>query len=130
MRTPSPVSRAFLTAGALTLGGCDLTLPGAGGEDDAGADVDAGPQTVGDQCATIVAEICKYSISACANTASFSACIADQMPMCCSGTACNAISESSAATVAACTSAIDVEDCNLVAQAMYPPECQGVPQMP
>ncbi len=130
MRTPGPVSRAFLLAGALTLGGCVITLPGTGGEDDAGTDADAGPQTVGDQCATKITELCKYSMSSCGNTADLSSCIADQMPLCCTGTACDAISQSSAATLATCISAIDVEDCSLVGQAMFPPECQGVPQQP
>jgi hypothetical protein len=125
-----PVSLAFLAVGALALGGCDITLPGSGGEDDAGTDVDAGPQTVGDQCTTKVTDLCTYSMSACGNTADLASCIADQMPLCCSGTTCTEISGSSAATFATCTSAIEVEDCALVGQAMYPPECQGIPQIP
>jgi hypothetical protein len=50
------------------------------------------------------------------------------MPMCCAGTACNSSSQSSAATVSACTTAIDGEDCNSVVSLGLPAACQGVPQ--
>jgi|SRR5580704_9610852 hypothetical protein len=125
----SPARLAALVATALTLGACDIAPPGSG-VDDAGSDVDAGADTVEDQCTTKITALCNYSISSCGNQAAFADCIAQQMPLCCTGSACSEISESSAATLATCTSAIAVEDCSLVGQAMYPPECQGVPQIP
>jgi len=123
---------AFLAAGALVFGaGCDITLPGTGGGEDAATDADAttdaAPQTVGDQCTTIVTDFCAR-VGSCTGAA-LADCLANDMPMCCGGSACGAVSQSSAGDVGACTSAIAAEDCYSVSQGL-PAACQGVPQMP
>jgi len=118
----------LLAMGAVVAGaGCELTLPGA--DDGGDAATDAPAQTVGEQCATIVTEFCKQWTGPCggAATASLADCINNDMPTCCAGSACNAVSPSSAAAVATCTAAIDVEDCNSVMSLGLPAACQGVP---
>ncbi|MGO9838739.1 MAG: hypothetical protein ACLP1X_31555 [Polyangiaceae bacterium] len=121
----------LLAAGATVLGvGCDITLPGSGGGGDAEADAtsDSGSETVGDQCTTIVTEFCAQVTGRCfVAGVTLSDCLSNDMPMCCTGTACNATSTSSAATVATCTSAIDAEDCSSVVATGLPTECTGVP---
>jgi hypothetical protein len=128
---------ASLAAGALTFGaGCEITLPGADAGSDAGATAtaDAGSQTsqtVGDQCSAIIAAFCNQAVGPCGMVGfTLADCVANDMMMCCMGTACNATSGSSTATVIACTSAIASEDCNLVANSTLPMACQGVPQQP
>jgi hypothetical protein len=108
------------------LAACELNLPGYDGGSEGGTDAttDSGAQTVGDQCATIVTEFCRQ-VGMC-NGAALADCLANDMPMCCVGAACDAGSASSSAAVSACTEAIDVEDCNSV-QAGLPAACQGVP---
>jgi hypothetical protein len=126
----SPARLAALAASALTLGACDITPPGSGGEDAACAD-DAGTATVDDQCTTIVTEFCKQLTAPTCDgmTIAFSDCLTADMPMCCTGSACDAISQSCAADVATCTTAIDAETCYELTQGL-PAACQGVPQMP
>jgi hypothetical protein len=122
----------FLAAGAFVVGvGCELTLPGsseAGADAETDATADAGVVTVGDQCTTIVTEFCAQVTGRCfVAGVTLSDCLSNDMPMCCTGTACNATSTSSAATVSACTSAIDAEDCSSVVATGLPAECSGVP---
>jgi hypothetical protein len=95
---------------------------------DAGA-VDAGSQTISDQCDTIANAFCTRAISGCGVVYTLSQCIADEVATCCNGANCRAISKSSASAVAACTSAIGSEDCNSVVNSgpSALAECQGVP---
>jgi hypothetical protein len=122
----------------LALGGgssaCTLTLPGS---DDGGAEggtttTQTQTQTVGDQCSTIATELCMQAPRC--NLGSFSVdCVNSEVAACCTGSACNAKSQSTASQVSACTQAIDNLDCNLIVNysaTTEPPECQGVPQMP
>jgi len=117
----------LLAAGAIVLGvGCNLTLPGGDAEADAASD--AGSETVGDQCTTIVTDFCAQVTERCfVPGATLADCLSNDMPMCCTGTACSARSTSSSAAVTACTNAIDAEDCNSVVATGLPAECTGVP---
>jgi len=125
-----------VVAGGAMCAACTLTLPGsdagAGAGDDGGADADATmPQTVGDQCSTIFAELCSQAINRCGEAGfSLDQCINANMPTCCTGSVCSETSKSSADDVTACTQAIDAEDCNALATNTTPSACQGVPQKP
>jgi hypothetical protein len=125
---------SLLAAGAVVAGvGCTFTLPG--GSDAAsgveGGAVEAGSATVGDQCSAIVAAFCNQAVGPCGMVGfTLSDCVNNDMMMCCMGSACGATSQSSTATVNACTTAIASEDCNMVANSTLPAACQGVPQSP
>lgn len=98
---------------------------------DAGAG-DAGPQTVGDQCTAIVTELCEQAASRCGIGLAYTQdeCVSAEMPSCCTGSACSALSLSPQSAVDACKQALDAEDCNTVANDVTPDACAGVPQMP
>jgi hypothetical protein len=115
------------TAGvAATLGGCDTGDGSAGESCAADAGTDAGT-TVGDQCATIVTAFCEQATGPCATGATLADCIANDMPMCCAGSTCDAQSASPACAISACTMAISQEDCNSVVASGLPSACQGLP---
>jgi hypothetical protein len=99
--------------------------------DDAGT-TDAGSQTVGDQCSAIAAAFCTRAIGTCGVVQDLSTCIANEMPTCCTGSTCSAISQSSPGALEACKSAIAVEDCNLVVNAGPAglSACNGIPKKP
>jgi hypothetical protein len=107
--------------------GCTIHTIGA----DAGPD-DAGSQTVGDQCAAIATAFCTQAIGTCGVADTLSNCIANEMPSCCTGSTCNAISQSSPRALEACTSAIAVESCYLVVTAGWAglAACNGIPKKP
>lgn len=123
-------------AGGVLCAACTITLPGsdAGAGDDAGADAAADattPQTVGDQCSTIFAELCSQAINRCGEMGfSLDQCINANMPTCCTGSVCSETSKSTPDDVTSCTQAIDAEDCNALANNATPSACQGVPQKP
>ncbi len=115
---------------SLVLGGaaCEITLPGddAGGAGGGGDAAAAQNQTVGDQCSTIFTELCTQAISRCGlGGFTLDQCINANLPTCCTGSACNDKSQFSASDVAACTGAIDSEDCNAVATNTTPSACTG-----
>jgi hypothetical protein len=64
---------------------------------------------------------------ACAILADLSDCISENMALCCVGSACNAPSTVSEATVTACEQMIMAEDCNDVVNTMQPTSCLGSP---
>jgi hypothetical protein len=97
---------------------------------DAGANSTA-TQTVGDQCSAIALAFCTEAIDSCGIPDSISDCIDNETPLCCSGSACNAISRTSASALDACTAALRVEDCNSVVNAGPSiAACEGIPQAP
>jgi hypothetical protein len=98
---------------------------------DAGPD-DAGSQTVGDQCAAIATAFCTQAIGTCGVPEALSDCIANETPTCCTGSTCNAVSQSSPLALEDCKSAIAVEPCNLVvnAGAAGLAACNGIPKKP
>jgi hypothetical protein len=125
--TPALVTfdaRVWIAAAVSGLTACTIGPVGS----DAGV-VDAGPQTVSDQCNTIASAFCMRAI-ACGAAYSLSQCIADEVPTCCTGSGCNAISGTSASAVDACKVAIASEDCNSVVTVGEPAiaACQGIPQ--
>jgi len=96
---------------------------------DAGA-AEGGTQLVSDQCNRIVTAFCMRAIGGCGFPDSLSQCIADELPTCCSGSKCNAISQSTPGAVDACTAALSSEDCNSVVTVgpSALAACQGIPQ--
>jgi hypothetical protein len=99
--------------------------------DDAGV-ADASAQTVGDQCSAILTELCLQASSRCGIGlgVTLDQCIGANLPVCCTGTACNATALSSRSEVTACQQALDVEDCNSMANNVTPGPCVGVPRKP
>ena len=122
------VAAATSALAALGASACTLTLPGS----DAGSDASAtGPQTVLEQCNTIYTELCQQAIGRCdLQGFTLNDCITNNVDTCCMGSVCNETSQSSAAAVAACTSALDAEDCYSLSTNSVPSACQGVPQKP
>jgi hypothetical protein len=109
---------------------CELTLPGddsgAGADTGSTTDVVAQTQTVGDQCTTVFTELCTQAINRCGSTGfTLDECINANLPTCCTASQCNQSSQVPASTVSACTTAIDSEDCNLIATSTTPAECMG-----
>jgi hypothetical protein len=117
-----------VVSAAVALAACVIGPQTSG---DAGASDAAGTTTVGDQCTDILTELCRQASSRCAMQGfTIDQCVANDMSTCCTGSACNATSQSSAADVSACKQAIDAEDCNLIANSATPAACQGVPRKP
>jgi len=98
---------------------------------DAGT-LDAGIQTVADQCALIGKEYCAQGAARCGIGLAYTLdqCIAAEAATCCTGSACSATSGSPPSAVTACEQAIDAEDCNSMANGAVPGACSGVPKMP
>ena len=102
------VSGVCTDADASSGGSSDASTPPLHTPTETGADAsdeasNAGTQTVGEQCTTIVTAFCTQVSGPCAVGVILADCIARDMPMCCTGSACNAVSRSSGATVSACT---------------------------
>jgi hypothetical protein len=100
-------------------------------ESDAGAG-DAGSQTVGDQCTAIMTELCEQAASRCAIGLAYTLdqCVNANVLTCCTGTACNAKSQTSTSAIDACKAAYDGQDCNAMANNVTPDACVGVSQKP
>ncbi|HXN30361.1 MAG TPA: hypothetical protein VN894_00810 [Polyangiaceae bacterium] len=93
---------------------------------------DAGSQTVGDQCTAIMTELCEQAASRCGIGLAFTLdqCVSSNVLTCCTGSACGATSPSPQSAVDTCKQAIDLEDCNSMANSVIPDACSGVPQKP
>jgi hypothetical protein len=111
----------MMLASALCVG---CTVGPAAGD---GGVSEAGPATVGDQCQEIFKELCLKGQTCGISGVTLDQCISANMPTCCTGSQCSAVSGSSEAAVSACKQAIDAEDCNSVANNAVPAACQGVP---
>jgi len=74
--------------------------------------------------------LCAHAINDCAFTnISLDQCVNAGMPACCADQ-CAAKAITPNATVNQCVLALEVEDCNYVAQNLTPPECAGIPAIP
>ena len=101
--------------------GCVYT-PTSGSDAGAG---DAGMQTVGDQCMAIDTEFCSQAINRCALVGfTLADCISNNMPTCCTGSACAKLSMYPQSAVDVCKNDIDVEDCNAIVNSVTPQTCQ------
>ena len=96
---------------------------------DAGA-VDAGSQTVGNQCTAIATELCEQAASRCGDPSPLDQCVSSETVACCTGSACSELSLSPASAVDACKQAIDAEDCYSMTINAAPDACAGIPQKP
>jgi hypothetical protein len=119
---PLLVSALGLSPMALSGVACNLDLGDDGGSD-AESDVTQ-KQTLNDQCSTIFNELCTQAMNRCGiGGFTVDQCIANDLPSCCIGSACDQTSQFSASDVSACTSAIDGEDCNAIATNSPPSAC-------
>jgi hypothetical protein len=111
---PPRLGYAFVIAAVA----CHWTTTG----DDAGTS-DAGAQTVGENCDVFAAEYCQqYNRCGIAQED----CLTTSELACCTGSACSAISTASASVMSSCRSALQSEDCNGIATATVPAECQSL----
>ncbi len=117
---PAIVCAALLvTATACTI------APGSGdGGTGGGGTATASARTLGDQCTSVLTAFCQKAGS-CAVLTSLSDCISGNMALCCTGTACDATSTVSEATVTTCEQTIMAEDCNDVVNTTNPTTCLG-----
>ena len=110
--------------GAEVLGaGCTLKVT----PDDAGTD--AGPQSVGDQCKAIFTELCQQAVGGYTGF-TLDTCVTSNVTACCTGSECDATSQSPASAVDACKAALDGEDCYAISISTTPATCSGVPKKP
>jgi hypothetical protein len=117
--TPAIVSVALLVgAAACTIG------PAGGDGGTGGSATNTSARTVGDQCESVLSAFCQKAGS-CAVLTNLSDCISGNMALCCVGTACDATSTVSEATVTECEQTISVEDCNDVVNTINPTSCLG-----
>ena len=103
-------------AAACTIGPAD-----SGGDNGTGAPA-ATARTLGDQCDDVITEFCQAAAQ-CAIPVQLQACVDNYLPLCCTGTACNALSTVSESTVSACKTTYDTEDCNLIVNTTNPGSC-------
>lgn len=94
-----------------------------------GGTVDAGSQTVAEQCAAIGTALCQ-AYPTCGIAPSLSDCVNSYVTSCCTGSTCGQTALSSAAAVTACTNAYASPDCNAIASGQAPAACQGLPSKP
>jgi hypothetical protein len=67
--------------------------------------------TVGDQCDQVATDYCENAINRCAQDIALTDCISGEESLCCTGSACDALSTVSDDTVTACEGTFDSEDC-------------------
>jgi hypothetical protein len=79
-------------------------------------------RSLGDQCTDVVSEFCQQG-ARCGYQTVLSTCIADFMPLCCTGSACTATSTVSESTVTSCKQMFDVLDCNGIVNVSNPGAC-------
>ena len=106
---------------ALLVGASACTIGPAGGDGGTGGST-APPRSVGDQCQSVLSAFCQKAAS-CAILTDLSECMTGNMSLCCVGSACNATSTVSEASVTACEQMIMAEDCNLVVNTTEPTAC-------
>jgi hypothetical protein len=108
---------------ALLVGAAACTIGPAAGDGGTGGSTATTPaRTVGDQCESVLSVYCQKAAS-CALVSDLSACLTGNMALCCVGTACNATSTVSEATVSECEQMIMTEDCYPVSITMNPTSC-------
>ena len=113
---------------ALLLGTWACTIGPAAGDGGTGGTTTTTttPRSLGDQCQSVLAAFCQKAAS-CAIAVDFTQCMSGNMSMCCVGSACNATSTVSEASVTACEDMIMTEDCNLVVNTGNPTACLTSP---
>jgi hypothetical protein len=79
-------------------------------------------RSFGDQCTSVISEFCQQG-PRCAVTVNLAQCIMNYMPICCTGSACTALSTVSEATVTACEQMYDGLDCNGIVNVSDPTAC-------
>ncbi len=112
---------------ALLLGeaACTIGPAGAdGGTSGGGTTTTTTTRSLGDQCESVLTVFCQKAGS-CAVLTDLSTCITGNMPLCCTGDACNAPSTVSEDDVTACEQMIMAEDCNDLVNTMNPTSCLG-----
>jgi hypothetical protein len=74
----------------------------------------AATRTLGDQCTDLLTELCQKEASCAISVGTLKDCIDGEMPSCCSGSACNAISTTNECMVGTCKQSIDAADCSVI----------------
>jgi hypothetical protein len=72
--------------------------------------------TVGDQCDQVATDYCENALNRCGITGLLSDCISGEESLCCTGSACDALSTVSDTTVTDCEQVFDTEDCDPLTQ--------------
>jgi len=102
---------------ALFVGGCaGCSIGPAASDSSGGGSATGSTRTLGEQCEDVVNAYCQTALGRCAIASTFGDCTDTEMGSCCSGSACDAQSTVSEATVTACEQTIDNEDCYLITQ--------------
>jgi hypothetical protein len=113
-------------AAALLLCASACTIGPAGGDGGTGGTTPTPPRPLGDQCESVLSAFCQKEAS-CAIPVDLATCISGDKSLCCVGSACNATSTVSEASVTACEEMIMAEDCNLVVNTSNPTACLTSP---
>lgn len=121
MRSPPAIACA-----ALLLCASACTIGPATGDGGAGGTTTTPPRPLGDQCQSVLSAFCQKEAS-CAIPVDLGTCISSDMSLCCVGSACNATSTVSEASVTDCEAMIMAEDCNLVVNTTDPTACLTSP---
>jgi hypothetical protein len=112
----------LLCASACTIG----PAGGDGGTGGTGGTTTTPPRPLGDQCESVLSVFCQKEAS-CAIPVDLGQCISGDMSLCCVGSACNATSTVSEASVTACEEMIMAEDCYPVSITTDPTACLTSP---
>jgi hypothetical protein len=114
-----------IVCAALLLATPACTIGPVGGDGGTGGSpTTTSARTLGDQCTSVLTTFCQKA-GTCAVLTSLSDCITGNMPLCCTGTACDATSTVSESTVTDCEQMIMAEDCNDVVNTNNPTTCLG-----
>ncbi len=118
----SRAAAAVYVVGLVALVACTIG-PAAGGDGGTASTSTAPPPSLGDQCRAVLGEYCQKAASCALPVADLNDCINNALPLCCSGSQCDAASTNTEATVTDCEQTIDAEDCNIVANTTNPTTC-------
>jgi hypothetical protein len=113
---------------ALLLYASACTIGPAGSDGGAGGSTTTTPpRSLGDQCQSVLSAFCQKEESCAIPVDNLAQCISGDMSLCCVGSACNATSTVSEASVTACEEMIMAEDCYPVSITMDPTACLPSP---
>ena len=113
----------LLCASACTIG----PAGGDGGTGGTGGTTTTPPRPLGDQCESVLSVFCQKEASCAIPVGNLGQCISGDMSLCCVGSACNATSTVSEASVTACEEMIMAEDCYPVSITTDPTACLTSP---